>query len=155
VRTNRQLISIAAFLLLIPFLAAPATGGVRRRALTASPTSSPLAIAFLGTGAAVDAGTLISTGGRRAARSTSSVSIRIGPSSSESRGTATLRAYLETSDPRVTIRIDGVTLTTAPRVIQRHAPIGVASAHRIEVEVPVTAADGPLQASIGWEATTD
>jgi hypothetical protein len=152
-RTNGQFISIAALLLLTPFLAAK--GGVRRRALTVSPTSSPVAIEFLGTGAVIDAGTLISTGGRRAARSTSSVSLRIGPASSEGRGTATLRAYLETHDPRATIRIDGITLTTAPRVIQRHAPIGVASAHRIEVEVPVTAAEGPLQTSIGWEATTD
>lgn len=154
-RTNGQFISVAAFLLLTPFLAASATGGVRRRALTVSPTSSPLAIVFLGTGAVVDTGMLISTGGRRAAKSVSSVTLRIGAASSEPRGTATLRAYLESHDTRATIRIDGVTLTTAPRVIQRHAPIGVPTAHRVELEVPVTAAEGPLQVSIGWEATTD
>lgn len=51
--------------------------------------------------------------------------------------------------------MDSVTLTAAPRVIRRNAPVGLAFTHRIEVEVPITAADGPLQASIGWEVTTD
>jgi hypothetical protein len=153
--TNGQFTTIAALLLLTSLPPATAAGGVRRRALTVSPAPAPLAITFLGAGAVLDSGTLTSTGGRRAAKSTSTVTLRIGAASSEARGTATLRAYLETHEPRETIRIGGVTLGTAPRVIQRHAPIGVAIAHRIEVEVPVTAAEGPLQASIGWEATTD
>ena len=31
----------------------------------------------------------------------------------------------------------------------------IAFAHRIEIEVPTTSAEGPLLASIGWEVTTE
>jgi len=123
--------------------------------LAVSPSSSALQLTLVGA-AVVDAGAITWRGGsRRSSVVSRTVTMRIGDSSRESRGTATVRAFVETFDPRCTIRIDGVPLTTAPRVIRRRAPIGIAFTHRIEVEVPVTAADGPLQASIGWEVTTE
>ena len=127
--------------------------------MAVSPSSAPaLTLVGMSGGAngIVDAGTIVWRGGsKRSAVSTRTVILRIGEPSRESRGTATVRAFLETFDPRCTIRIDGVPLTTVPRVIRRQAPVGIAFTHRIEIEVPRTAADGPLQASIAWEVTTE
>ena len=152
---NRSAIAIALFLFATVLPITTSAAGGRRRVLTVSPPTPPLSIVFLRSGGIVDVGTIASTGGRRMARSTRTVTLRIGEPAHEQSGTVTLRAFLETPDPRATVRIDGVTLTAAPRVIRRHAPVGVAIIHRIEIEVPVTAAEGPLQASIGWEATTE
>lgn len=119
-----------------------------------SPPSAGPQLVFLEP--AVDAGPMTWRGGsKRSTVTTRTVTLRIGEPSRESHGTATVRAFLETVDPRCTIRLDGVVLTTAPRVVRRHAPLGIPFTHRLEIEVPVTAADGPLQASIGWEVTTD
>jgi hypothetical protein len=142
----------AALIALVPVCA-----GGRQRVLAVSAPREALAITFIDAGASVvDAGTFVWRGGsKRSVVTTRRVSMRIGEPSAESRGTATVRAYLETADPYATIRIDGVTLTNAPRIIQSNAPIGIAFAHRLEIEVPVTAPEGPLQASIAWEVTTD
>ena len=131
--------------------------GGRQRVLAVSPPSSALSITFVDAAAGlVETGTIVWRGGaKRSAVTTRTVRMRIGDASNESRGTVTIRAFLEVPDPRCTIRIDGVPLTTAPRVIRTKAPIGIVFAHRIEIEVPITAADGPLQASIGWEVTTE
>jgi hypothetical protein len=149
--TVAPVLLLLAVLLLSP---SAALGGGRRRVIAVSPPPSPLAITFVGSGPVIDTGTIVSRGGRKAAAiSTRTVSMRIGEPSREARGTATVRAYVETVDPRCTIRIDGVTLTAAPRLIRRNAPVGVAATYRIEIEVPITAAEGPLQTSIGWEVT--
>jgi hypothetical protein len=81
--------------------------------------------------------------------------IRIGPPSREARGNATLRAYLETADARAIVRIDGVVLGTQPRIIDRFTPIGITTTHRLEIEVPPSAPEGPLMTTIGWDVTTD
>lgn len=124
------------------------------------PVSSPnvgYGIAFVNAPAGVvDTGTIVAKGGsKHSTITTRTVRLRIGEPSQEPRGTAALHAFLETADPRCIIRVDGIVLTAAPRLIQRHTPIGVAVAHRIEIEVPVQSAEGPLLASIGWEVTTD
>lgn len=134
--------------------------GGRRRAVAATPPSSQLSLTFIESGrsstAVVDAGTISWRGGRKQSTvTTRTFGVRIGPESRESRGTATLRAYLEAPDPHATIRIDGVLLGTTPRVVQRNAPIGIAVTHKLEIEVPVTAPEGVVAASIGWEVTTD
>lgn len=134
--------------------------GGRRRAVAVPPPSSALSLTFIDSGrdaaAIVDAGTISWRGGRkRYTVTTRTFGVRIGPASREARGTATLRAFLETTDPHATIRIDGIVLGTAPRIIQRNAPVGIAVTHRLEIEVPVTAPDGPLTAMIGWEVTTE
>lgn len=125
--------------------------------LAASRPSSALSIRFIDAAAGLlETGTIVWRGGtRRSTVTTRTVRMRVGEASNESQGSVTIRAFLETTDARCTIRVDGVPLTTAPRVIRTHAPIGVAFAHRIEVEVPISAADGPLQTSIGWEVTTE
>lgn len=150
-RTEPTVAVVLLFCLLLPV----SVEGGRRRVLAVSPPSSALSIAFLGTTGVLDTGTLVSPDGVRRASTARTVLLRIGEPSSEPRGTATLRAYLETPDPRATIRIGGIALSTAPRVIQRHAPVGVTIAHRIDIEVPVTAPEGPLAATIGWEVTTE
>ncbi|HYH08763.1 MAG TPA: hypothetical protein VEK11_17045 [Thermoanaerobaculia bacterium] len=123
--------------------------------MAVSPLSSDLSITFL-EGPVVDAGVIVWRGGKRRTTVTArTVTMRIGRASREARGTATLRAFLETPDPRAAVRVDGILLGAAPRVIQRHAPVGIATTHRIEIEVPVSASEGPLAASIGWEVTTD
>lgn len=135
--------------------AARLDGGGRRRTVAVSPPSFELTLTFLD-GPVLDAGPIVWRGGtRKTTITTRTVTLRIGRASREARGTATLRAFLETPDPRATIRVDGITLTTAPRVIEHHAPIGIAVTHRIEIEVPVSAPEGALAASIGWEVTTD
>ena len=146
------LLLLASVVLLFPL---PVHAGGRRRVVAVSPPLSAPQLVIVGA-AVVDAGTIAWRGGsRRSSVTTRNVTMRIGEPSREPRGTATLRAFVEAFDPRCAVRIDGVPLTTAPRVIRRLAPIGIAFNHRIEIEVPVAAADGPLQVSIGWEVTTE
>jgi hypothetical protein len=151
---------VAAALCLSLVTPADVQAGGRRRAVAVSPSASNLSLTFLDGGraatAVIDAGTMAWRGGRKQSSvTTRTFAIRIGEAAREPRGSATLRAYLETADPHATIRIDGVVLGTAPRVIQRNAPIGVAVTHRLEIEVPVNAPEGTLAASIGWEVTTE
>lgn len=145
---------VALALLLHP---TPAHAGDRQRVMAISSPSTSLAITFNDAEAGVvDAGTMQWCGGsKRSVVTTRRVIIRIGRPSRELLGTASLRAFLEVSDPRATIRIDGVTLTNSPRLIQTDAPIGSPVSHRIEIEIPVSAPEGPLLASIGWEVTTN
>lgn len=142
------------------FLSHDLSAGGRRRAVAAPRPSSDLAITFVDgietAAAVIDAGSIVWGGeGAKLAKTSRTVGIRIGPPSREPRGAATLRAFLETADPRCVVRVDGVVLSVTPRVVQRYAPIGVAVAHRIDIEVPATAAEGPIATSIGWEVTTD
>lgn len=126
-------------------------GGSRRRAVAASLPPAELSLTFVDVpNATIDAGSI-------AAKLTSkrTFGIRIGRPSREAQGIATLRAFLETADPRCVVRIDGIILGTQPRLIQRHAPIGIVTTHRLEIEAPPTASEGPLVTTIGWEVTTD
>jgi len=133
--------------------------GARRRAVAAPVPSDELSIAFVDAGQALlDAGAIAfrpSKGRRGMATTTRTFGLRIGQPSREARGTATLRAFLETADSRCVVRIDGIVLGTAPRVIRHHAPIGIAMRHRLEIEVPPQAPEGALLTTIGWEVTTD
>jgi len=134
--------------------------GGRQRAVAVSPPSSALSLTFLEGGqvptAVVDAGTIAWRAGRKQVSVTArTFGVRIGTATREARGTATLRAYLETPDPNAAIRVDGILLGATPRIIQRNAPIGIAVTHRLEIEVPVSAPEGTLAATIGWEVTTE
>lgn len=137
----------------------PVLGEGRRRAVAVSPSLDELAITFVDAEHAVlDAGALAHrprTSGKGMATSRREVGIRIGSPSREARGTATLRAFLETADPRCIVRIDGIVIGATPRVIQHHAPIGIATRHRIEIEVPPDVPEGALVMTIGWEVTTN
>lgn len=134
--------------------------GGRQRAVAVTPPPSELSLTFLENGhastAIVDAGTISWRGGRRRYSVTArTFAMRIGAASREARGTATVRAFLETPDPHATIRIDGIVLGATPRIVQRNAPIGIAVTHRLEIEVPVSAPEGAVAANIGWEITTE
>ena len=52
--------------------------------------------------------------------------------------TATIMASLAYPDYNHAVWLDGVKLSTAPQIVQGQAPVGGASAHRLEIEVPDT-----------------
>ena len=141
----------------------PAFAGGRRRAAAVSPSRDDLTITFTearGTAgdAVIDAGRIAyrpRRNGPRTSTTTRRFGIRIGAASGEPRGTATLRAWLETTDPNTTIRIDGVVLGTVPRVVDGQARIGVVTDHRLEIEVPLSAPEGPVAVTIRWEVSTN
>lgn len=146
-RTRSRLAAASALLALCLAVASPVEGRGRRRVLAVSPPSAGLSLTFTG-GELLDAGSI-------QGRTVRKVAMRIGAATREPRGTATVRAFLETSDMRCTVRVNGIVLGTAPRVIRRNVPIGIPFTHRIEIDVPPEAAEGPLQTSIGWEVTTE
>lgn len=138
------LLALASLLLTVHL---PAGG--RRRAVSVSPPSEELTIAFVDApGGMVDAG-------RIAGKTRRTFGIRIGRPSQEARGHATLRAFLENADPRCIVRLDGMVLGTQPRVIDRFTPIGITTTHRLEIEVPASAPEGALVTTIGWDVSTD
>ena len=145
-RSFGVLLTLSFLMLFSPYL----SGGSRRRAVAASPPSE-LSLTFVdAANGTVDAGSIAA---KLVTKRT--FGIRIGRPSREAQGSATLRAFLETADPRCIVRIDGVVLGTQPRLIQRHAPIGVVTTHRLEIEAPPAAAEGPVVTTIGWEVTTE
>jgi hypothetical protein len=154
VPTRRSGLRVLLFTLAVLPLTLPAAGG-RRRTVAVSPPSSALVITFLDEAGFLDTGPLACDAGRRSSLVSRTVRMRIGAASAESHRTATVRAYLELADSHRTIRVDGVVLSVAPQVVRRHAPVGVASAYRIDIEVPATAPEGPFTTPIGWEVTTD
>ncbi len=117
--------------------------------MSVSPPAEELAIAFVDApGGMVDTGAIAGMMRR-------TFGIRIGRPSRESQGHATLRAFLEMADARCIVRLDGIVLTTQPRVIERFAPIGLTTKHRLEIEVPASAPEGALLTTIGWNVSTD
>jgi hypothetical protein len=138
------------------------TGEGRRRAV-ASPLLPDLTLTFVdvtagsGSEAAIDTGTMAwrQDGPRRDVTiTTRTFGLRIDRRSGDARGTAIVRASLESSDPRCKIRVDGIELGPAPRLIDANAPIGTVTTHRIELEVPVTVPEGAFHSAIHWEVTT-
>lgn len=138
-----------AFLALSLLFSFHLSAGGRRRAVPVSPPGEDLAIAFVDApGGMVDTGSI-------AGKTRRTFGIRIGRPSREARGHATLRAFLETGDPHCIVRLDGIVLGTQPRVIARFTPIGITTAHRLEIEVPPSAPEGALVTTIGWHVSTD
>jgi hypothetical protein len=121
-------------------LAAP-----RRRAV--APVPDEVTITFVSRPAVLDLGSVVH-------KTSETIQIRLDRRGG-SRGSASLRAYLASPDARCSIRIDGRLLGAAPVVIDPQIPIGAVTSHRIDVEVPVSAPDGPLATTIGWEVSTN
>ncbi|MEA2237853.1 MAG: hypothetical protein QOC81_2577 [Thermoanaerobaculia bacterium] len=69
-------------------------------------------------------------------------------------GTAIVTARLDSPDGRSSVRIDGQPLAATPLVVSARAAVGAVMVHLLEIEVASTVAEGPLAASISWEATT-
>jgi hypothetical protein len=132
-----------------------ASAAPRRRAV--APVSDELTITFVSRAGLLDLGTVAHTG-RFAERGqtvrSETITMRVDRRGG-SRGSASLRAYLAAPDARCTIRIDGQLMGAVPIVIDPQIPIGAVTSHRIDIEVPVTAAAGPLATTIGWEASTN
>jgi hypothetical protein len=80
--------------------------------------------------------------------------IRIVRSGELSWGTVRLTASRDVSDSRCSLRIDGQALGSTPLVIDARVAVGTVIVHTLEIEVPESAAPGPLNASISWQATT-
>jgi hypothetical protein len=165
-RAERIGIAFALFLLVLVFLVFPTTtlSAKQRRRVAAAPRASlpgaGLDVTFLNGGdstmAVLDAGAIAWDGSRRQVTVVSrTFTIRVGEASAPSGASVNVRAFLETADPRATIRIDGITLGAAPILIRHHAPIGVPLTHRLEIEIPITAPEGPLVATIGWETSPE
>jgi len=77
----------------------------------------------------------------------------LGPEGSA--GTASITARLDSADGRATYRIDGKPLKSVPLVVDAHAALGKLAFHTFEIEVPITASEGLLAASITWEVITE
>lgn len=154
--------TLLSFLMILSSLSLSGDG--RRRAVAVSPLADEVTITFvdvtsaLGSDAAVDAGVIAwRKRGSRPDVTTSrrTFGIRIDRTSGETRGTATLRASLESFDGRARVRVDGVELGATPRIINPLAPIGSVTAHVLEIEVPVTAPEGAFSSAIRWEVMTN
>lgn len=78
--------------------------------------------------------------------------IRIIRSGGLSWGKVSLTASRDVYDSRCSLRIDGQALGSTPLVVDPRAAVGTVTIHTLEIEVPESAAPGPLNASISWQA---
>jgi transglutaminase-like putative cysteine protease len=148
--------------LIAMLLALPGAGSIaaQRKGRAAVPPAGELTISFAGRGAlgagVLDLGT-VSHAGRdvRKDRTVRRDSVAIVVKRSNGvRGSVVLSAWLSAPDPHCVIRVDGVVLSSVPAIIDPQLAVGTESIHRIEIEVPVSAPEGPLAGAIQWEATT-
>jgi hypothetical protein len=158
--------TITALALALTVAASPVYAA-RRRTVTPTPAVSlSLSIEFVdvagtalmaaGSDAWVDLDTVSQQAGSMAksVRIRRQVGIRVVRAGGVSWGTATVTARLNATDGRSSVRIDGQAMGAAPTVVTRRAAIGALTIHTIEIEVASSATDGPLEASIAWEVTT-
>ncbi|HWW61606.1 MAG TPA: hypothetical protein VN181_09575 [Thermoanaerobaculia bacterium] len=80
--------------------------------------------------------------------------LRIVRSGELSWGTVKVTAMRDVADARSTVRIDGKLLSSTPLVIDARAAVGTVIIHTLEIAVPESAAPGPLNVSISWQATS-
>jgi hypothetical protein len=80
--------------------------------------------------------------------------VRILRAGAVSWGTATVTARLSSPDGRSSMTIDGQRLGSTAIVVNPRAAVGTMTIHTLEIEVSDSVAEGPLSASISWEATT-
>jgi hypothetical protein len=83
------------------------------------------------------------------------IGIRVVRTGAIATGTVVLTARIDASDGRASIRLDGRPITLVPLVVDAHAVAGRITFHTLDIEVRADAADGPLAATITWEATTE
>lgn len=162
----RKTTTLATTLLLCLAAALPLQAN-RRRAV--APPEAALTIAFVdapsdgshltaaGADAWLDLDTVrkLPTSRERNIRIRRRIGVRIDRAGAVAWGTAIVSARLESWDGRAAIRIDGRPLTTAPLIVNRRAAVGALTFHTIDIEVPESAAEGPLAASIRWEVTSE
>jgi hypothetical protein len=83
------------------------------------------------------------------------VGIRLVRTNALASGTATINVRLESWDGRATFRIDGKQLSSAPVTIDTHMAVGPVTVHTLEIDIPVSAAEGVLAASMRWEVIVE
>ena len=140
--------------MLIVSLGVPDGHAARRRAAVTPPTEE-LAIVFVPMGGQSLMGDVLEVGGIVRGKVTRTIGVRVERRGGANKGVAARRVWVEASDPRFSVRVDGKPLGGAPLLIDPQAPLGVPVAHRIEVDVPPSAAEGAVLSSIKWEATCD
>jgi hypothetical protein len=152
------------FLALLVAIAAPLSAG-RRRAV--APPSGAVSIEFVnvpsaaaafaaGADAWIDLAAVSQEAGAigPSLRRRRQFAIRIVRSGGLSWGTVRLTASRDVTDSRCSLRIDGQAVGNAPVVIDARAPVGAVIVHTLDIEVPASAAPGPLNASVSLQATT-
>jgi hypothetical protein len=140
-------------LMLIVSLGAPEARAARRRAV-ATPAPEELAIVFVPMGGQSLMGDVLEVGGIARGKVARTIGVRVERRGGAGKGVAALRVWVEAPDPRYTLRIDGKIIGGAPLLIDPQAPLGLVIAHRIELDVPPSAAESAVLSSIKWEATT-
>jgi hypothetical protein len=66
-------------------------------------------------------------------------------------GRAVLQAYLTRDCDRCRITIDGIHLASSPQVVSRVVRLNTVTDHLVEIEVPLSAPAGAIDAEIGWQ----
>jgi hypothetical protein len=154
---------------LVVLLASTQPARAEKRRATAPPVDDSVTIAFIdvdsgdasmtaaGSEAWLDLKTIThaGAGGERVTRMRRRIGIRLLRANGLALGTAAISVRLESWDGRATFRIDGKQLTGAPLTIDAHFAVGPVTVHTIEIEVPVSAAEGALAASMRWEAIVE
>jgi hypothetical protein len=69
--------------------------------------------------------------------------------------TATVSAFVLNADCGKTYAVDGVKLTTGPQVVTTMARVGTVSAHRLEIEVPISENPGQVTDALGFLVTAN
>lgn len=140
-----------------------------KRRATAPPADDSVAIAFIdvdsndapmtaaGSEAWLDLKTVTHDGATetRMTRLRRRIGIRLVRTNALASGTATISVRLESWDGRATFRIDGKQLSSAPVTIDTHLAVGPVTVHTLEIEIPISAAEGALAASMRWEAVVE
>jgi len=163
----KRLSALAITLLVL--LASTRPARAEKRRATAPPSDDSVAIAFIdvdsgdasmtaaGSEAWLDLKTVTHSGvsAERVTRMRRQIGIRLERANGLASGTATISVRLESWDGRATFRIDGKQLSSAPVTIDIHLAVGPVTVHTLEIDIPVSAAEGALAASMRWEAIVE
>jgi hypothetical protein len=159
----------ALVITLLVLLASTRPARAEKRRATAPPSDDSVTIAFIdvdssdtsmtaaGSEAWLDLKTVTHDGTTRE-RMTSirrRIGIRLARTNTLASGTATVSVRLESWDGRATFRIDGKQLSSAAVTIDTHLALGPVTVHTLEIDIPVSAAEGALAASMRWEVIVD
>ncbi|HEX3068341.1 MAG TPA: hypothetical protein VHX14_07180, partial [Thermoanaerobaculia bacterium] len=83
------------------------------------------------------------------------IGIRLVRANGFASGSATISVRLDSWDGRATFRIDGKQLSSAPVTIDTHLAVGPVTVHTLEIDIPVSVAEGALAASLRWEVIVE
>lgn len=134
-------------------VAAQLSAATRRRVVV-QPVVDELSISFVAPAAAPTPDGALLDAGRISGRVRQTIGVRIDRRGSGSGRAAVVRAYTDGGDGACMVRIDGLAVGVAPVVIDPQAPIGAVVVHRIAIDVPRDAAEGPLNCAVVWEVST-